>query len=102
MMSLTNEFLESHPSQENCHICKKKMKTKTLIIKIIVKLEIIVIILVNTDAAHGICNLKYSITKEVSLIVHSGPKYDYHFIIKELTKEFKGQFSCLGKDTKNI
>ena len=28
--------------------------------------------------------------------------YDYHFIIKELTKKFKGQFTCLGEMLKNI
>ena len=28
MMSLTNEELESYPSQENCHICKKKNEDK--------------------------------------------------------------------------
>ena len=32
----------------------------TTIIKIIVKLKIIVIIQVNTGAAHSICNLKYT------------------------------------------
>ena len=26
-------------------------------------------------------------------------KYDYHFIIKVLAEEFKGQFECLGEDT---
>ena len=25
--------------------------------------------------------------------------YGYHFIIKELAKEFKGQFECLGENT---
>ena len=35
-------------------------------------------------AAHNICNLRY---------------YDYHFIIKELVKEFEGNFECLGENT---
>ena len=26
-------------------------------------------------------------------------KYDYHFIIKVLAEEFKGQFECLGENT---
>ena len=30
---------------------------------------------------------------------HNGSKYDYHFIIKELAEEFKGQFECLGENT---
>ena len=32
-------------------------------------------------------------------IFHNGSTYDYHFIIKELVKEFEGYFECLGKNT---
>ena len=31
--------------------------------------------------------------------IHNGSKYDYHFIIRELAEEFKGQFECLGENT---
>ena len=30
---------------------------------------------------------------------HNGAIYDYHFIIKELVKEFEGNFECLGENT---
>ena len=30
---------------------------------------------------------------------HNGSTYDYHFIIKELTEEFEGEFECLGENT---
>ena len=30
---------------------------------------------------------------------HNGSTYDYHFIINELAKEFKGQFEFLGENT---
>ena len=30
---------------------------------------------------------------------HNGFTYDYHFIIKQLAKEFDGQFECLGENT---
>ena len=30
---------------------------------------------------------------------HNGSTYDYHFIIKELVKEFDGNFECLGENT---
>ena len=30
---------------------------------------------------------------------HNGSTYDYHFIIKELAKEFEVQFECLGENT---
>ena len=35
-------------------------------------------------AAHNICNLKYSVPKEIPIAFHNGSNYDYHFIIKEL------------------
>ena len=30
---------------------------------------------------------------------HNGSIYDYHFIIKELAKEFEGNFECLDENT---
>ena len=40
-------------------------------------------------AAHSICNLKYSVSKQIIIV--------FHFIIKELEEKLKKQFSCLGK-----
>ena len=50
-------------------------------------------------AAHNICNLRYRIPKEIPVVFHNGSTYDYHFIIKELAKEFDGNFECLGENT---
>ena len=50
-------------------------------------------------AAFSICNLKYSVPKNIPIVVHNGSNYDYHFIIKELAEEFKKQFTCLGENT---
>ena len=50
-------------------------------------------------AAHNICNLRYKIPKEIPIVFHNGSTYDYHFIIKELIKEFDGNFECLGENT---
>ena len=50
-------------------------------------------------AAHNICNLRYKIPKEIPIVFHNGSTYDYHFIIKELVKEFDGNFECLGENT---
>ena len=50
-------------------------------------------------AAHNISNLRYKIQKDILLVFHNGSKYDYHFIIKELAKEFKGQFESLVEIT---
>ena len=43
-------------------------------------------------AAHNICNLRYKVPKEIPIVFHNGSTYDYHFIIKELVKEFEGNF----------
>ena len=43
-------------------------------------------------AAHNICNLRYKILKEIPIVFPNGFTYDYHFIIKELVKEFEGNF----------
>ena len=50
-------------------------------------------------AAHNICNLRYKVPKEIPVVFHNGSTYDYHFIIKELVKEFDGNFDCLGENT---
>ena len=49
--------------------------------------------------AHSICNLNYKVPQEISVKIHNGSKYDYHFIIKELVEEFKGEFESLGENT---
>ena len=72
---------------------KKSLKISKLKVKKIVQLDIIVIKQVNT--AHGICNLKYSLHKEIPINFHNyGSNYDYHFTIKELveTKSYRLQF----------
>ena len=53
----------------------------------------------NRGAAHNKRNMKYKIIKDIPIIFHNGSTYDYHLIIKELVKEFKGEFVCLGENT---
>ena len=43
--------------------------------------------------------MKQSIPKEVPAVFHNGSNFDYHFIIKELAKEFEGELNCLGENT---
>ena len=50
-------------------------------------------------AAHDVCNLNYKAPKEIPIVFHNGSTYHYHLIIKELAKEFKGKFKCLGENT---
>ena len=33
------------------------------------------------------------------MVSRIGSKYDYHFIIKKLTKGFEGECDCLGENT---
>ena len=86
---------KSHKNQKVCYICKKGFVTD------------------NDNkvrdhyhytgkyrgAAHSFCNLRYKTSKEIPIVFHNGSTYDYHFIIKELAKEFEGQFECLGENT---
>ena len=32
------------------------------------------------------------------MIFHSGSKYGYHFIIKEVATQFEGEINCLGEN----
>ena len=50
------------------------------------------------EAANNICNLRYKIPKEISVVAHNAT-YDHHFINKLLEKEFEGQFECLGENS---
>ena len=43
--------------------------------------------------------MRYKISKKIPIVFHNGSTYDYHFIIKELVKEFNGNFECLGENT---
>ena len=37
--------------------------------------------------------------KKIPIVFHNGSKYDYHFVIKKLAEEFKGEFKWLGENT---
>ena len=50
-------------------------------------------------AARSICNLRYTTPKTIPIVFHNGSTYDYHFIIRELAREFKYYLECLGENT---
>ena len=50
-------------------------------------------------AAHNMCNLRYIVPKEIPIVFHNSSTYDNHFIIKELVREFDGNFEFLGENT---
>ena len=41
----------------------------------------------------------HKVPKRIRIVFHNGSTYDYHFIIKQLAEDFKGQFECLGENT---
>ena len=43
--------------------------------------------------------MKYSVSKTIPLVFQNGSNYDDRFIIKELAKAFKKQFTSLGEIT---
>ena len=50
-------------------------------------------------SAHSICNLRYEAAKDIPVIFYNDSNYDYHLIIKELTKGFYENFEYLGETT---
>ena len=103
MVPLTDKEIMYYKKQKVCHICKKEFcydKNEKNKFKLYQKVR---------DhchytgkfrgAAHSICNLRYKVPQEISVKIHNGSNYDYHFIIRELAEEFKGQFECLGENS---
>ena len=103
MIPLTNKEIKSYEKQKVCYICEKKFcddKNKKSEYELYHKVR---------DhchytgkfrgAAHNICNLRYKVPKEIPIVFHNGSTYDYHFVIKKLAEEFKGDFECLGENT---
>ena len=100
MKLLTKEQQESHQNAQICYICKEKLENKYLKDKKYRKVTDHCHYTVEyKGAAHSVCNLKYSVPKIIPIVFHKESNYDYHFIIKELAKEFKKQFTCFGEYT---
>ena len=97
MIPLTTEEKIYHGKQKICYICKKEFDISNK--KHHKVRDHCHYIGKYRGAAHNICNLRYKIPKEIPVVFHNGSTYDYHFIIKELVKEFEGNFECLGENT---
>ena len=96
-MSLTNKEIMSYEKQKVCHICKEKFcddKNKKKLRDHFLYTEKF------RGAAQSGCNLRYKVPKEFPIVFHNSSTYDYHFVIKKLAEEFKGEFQCLGENTK--
>ena len=97
MMSLTTEEKIYHNKQKICYICKNEFDISNK--KHHKVRDHCHYTGKYRGAAHNICNLRYKVPKEISIVFHNGSSYDYHFIMKELVKEFEGNFDCLGENT---
>ena len=98
MISLTKEEHDNYNKENICYICKKDFNNDTTESS---SLERKVrdhchFTCKYRGAAHNTCNLRYKIPKNIPVIFHNGSTYDYHFIIKELAREFDGNFEYLG------
>ena len=103
MIQLTDEEKETHENQKLCHICEQEFCTdgnnkKEFKLKQKVR-DHCHYTGKYRGAAHSICNLCYKIPKQIPVAFHNGFTYDYHFMIKRLAKESKGNFECLGENT---
>ena len=106
MIPLTKEEKEDYNNQKVCYICKKEFITSDTIESSSLEGNKHYKVRDHCHytgkyrgAAHNICNLRYKIPKDIPIIFHNGSTYDYHFIIRELAKEFEGNFECLGENT---
>ena len=97
MDPLTEEEKESYQNQKLCHIFEKEFCTDNKEMRKV--RDHYQYTGKYRGAAHSKCNLNYKIVKEISVLFHNGSVYDYHFIIKYLAREFKGNSECLGENT---
>ena len=103
MVPLTDNENKFYEEQKECYICQKEFrydKNDKKKFRIYQKVrDHCHYTGKSRGAAHSICNLNYKVPQEIPVKIHHGSKYDYHFLIKELAEEFKGQFECLGENT---
>ena len=100
MKLLTKEQQKSYENAKICYICRGKFDNKYVKDK---KYYEVRVHCHKTrkykGSAHCICDLNYSVLKQVPIDFHNESNYDYHFIIKELAEEFEKQVTSLGENT---
>ena len=104
MIPLTYEENKTYKEQEACHICEEKFcmdkddenyKNKRKVKDHCHYTGIF------RGAAHRKWNLNYKVPKDIPIKIHNA-SYDTHFIINQLTEEFKGELNCIGENMENI
>ena len=84
MIPLTDKENKLYEEQEKCHICQKEFcydKNEKKKFKIYQKVRGHCYYTGKfRGAAHSICNLNYKVPQEISVKIHNGSTYDYHFL----------------------
>ena len=88
MLPLTKEERKIYRKQKVCYICKREFGTDDNNKKYHKVKDHCHYTGKYRGAAHNTCSLRYKVPKEILVVFHNGPTYDYHFIIKELAEEF--------------
>ena len=102
MIPLTDNENKYYEEHKECYICQKEFcydKNQKMKFKLYKKVRDHRHYTGKFRYAHSICNLNYKVPQEIPVKLHNSSKYDYHFIIKELSEEFKGEFESLGENT---
>ena len=98
MIPLSEEENRSYEEQGVCHICRKKFDLDENNKKYQKVKDHCHYTGKFRGAAHNNCNLRYKIPKEIPVVFHNGSTYDFHFIINQLTEEFKSEFERIGEN----
>ena len=99
IMPITDKENTSYEKQKVCYICKKDFRTDDDNEKYKKVRDHCHYTGKYRGVAHDICNLRSKTPNKIHAVFHNGSKYDCHFMIKQLAKEFEGKFECLGENT---
>ena len=83
MIQLTQEEQYKHDTRKVCFLCKFFEDAKKNYIKVRVHCRYTG---KYKGATHKICNRLYNTPREVPVVFHNGFSYDYHFIIKRISR----------------
>ena len=102
MLPLTDNEKVLYDNEKQCYICEKEFradkKSKDYKNKCKVR-DHCHFTGKYRGAAHTICNLKYKVPKDIPGVFHNGSIYDNHLIIKQISKDVRGYFTCTGENT---
>ena len=103
MIPLTDDEKVLYDSQKVCFLCEKEFRTDKTNKKQYKRMCKVRDHCHFTGkyrgAAHSMCNIRYKVPKVILAVFHNGSSYDDHFVIRQLAKDFKGYFNCIGKNT---